>query len=427
MMKFTANAETDVGQRRSHNEDCVLCRPEMGLYVVCDGMGGHAAGEVASALASRVVEDELIPQIKTLRALMDGGRRDRKKAQQAVQQAIRKANYEVYSASERDPARRGMGTTLTLLLVHDGCAIVGQVGDSRMYLVREGQTHQVTSDHTLLNDMVRAGRIDPNDREGAEKLGALTRAVGVHADVDVDTVELDLLPGDVMMVCSDGLHGYLDMLDVANFFAHTGTSTAAENLVEFANKNGGHDNISVITVHAHDAEATAEQLRARLTLDTLKRIPLFHYLNFSELLKLIPVSQALDVEKGDRLIEHDTPGSDLFIVLEGAVEVHKGDTSIARLGPGRYFGEMSLVDSRPRSASVTALEQSHLIQISRDDFYQLLREDSVLAVKLLWNFIQSLSSMVRVQNKTLGEEPILQDALAHPYKTDRTIDGGDDA
>lgn len=423
---YTANAQTDVGQRRSHNEDAVLCRPELGLYVVCDGMGGHAAGEVASAMAIEVVEKELTEQRDALRTLIKGSRRERKKAQTIIRDAVQVANHAVYSAAELDQARRGMGTTLTLMFVHETYAIVAQVGDSRLYLVRDAQSHQVTSDHTLLNEMIRAGRLKPGEESDHQRLDALTRAVGVHPQVEVDTLEIGLLPGDIVMLCSDGLHGYLDALELADFFAHTEVSTAATNLVEFANKNGGQDNISVITLHAHDAEATAEQLRTRLTLDTLKTIPLFHYLNFGELLKLIPISRPRDVTAGEMLIEDATTGTDLFIVLEGMVQVHKGDTEIARLGPGRYFGEMSLVDNRPRSASVSALNDVHVITISRDDFYQLLREDPVLAVKLLWNFIQSLSSMVRTQNKTLGEQSVTLPTIAHPYKTQEIETPDDD-
>ena len=411
-MNYEAHALTDVGRKRPLNEDAMLSRPELGLYIVCDGMGGHAAGEVASAMAVEATAEVLERKMSDIHAWMGGSREYRKRALGLIEAAVQEANARVYEASEANADQRGMGTTLTLLIVHKERALVAQVGDSRLYLVRADQSHQVTTDHTILTDMIRAGRVDPDDTEATRRLNALTRAVGVHPSVEVDTLELDTLPGDVLMLCSDGLCCYLDDFDLVAFFRHSNNTSAARDLVEFANKRGGHDNITVITVHVKDAVETAQSLRIRLTLDTLKKIPLFHYLSFNELLRVIPVCQAKFVMAGDALINEGEAGADFFIVVEGKVKVHVGDNLITELEAGQYFGEMSLVDNRPRSASVTALEVGHLIVISRKDFYEVLRADSVMAVKLLWNFIQTLSALVRNQNTSLTDD---QEALAHPY------------
>lgn len=411
-MNYEAHAVTDVGRRRPHNEDAMLSRPELGLFIVCDGMGGHAAGEVASAMAVEATAEVLERKMSEIHAWMGGTREDRKKALGLVETAVQEANSRVFEASEANLEQRGMGTTLTCLIVHNERALVAQVGDSRLYLVRAGQSHLVTTDHTILTDMIRAGRVDPNDSEAARRLNALTRAVGVHPSVEVDTLELDTLPGDVLMLCSDGLCGYLDDFDLPAFFRHSTKTSAARDLVEFANKLGGHDNITVITVHMKNAIETQQSMRVRLTLDTLKKIPLFHYLSFSELLRVIPVCQAKFVMEGDPVITEGEAGADFFIVVEGRVKVHVGDNLITELEAGQYFGEMSLVDNRPRSASVSAMEAGHLIQISRHDFYEVLRSDSVLAVKLLWNFIQTLSELVRNQNTSLSDD---DPGLVHPY------------
>ena len=411
-MNYEAHAVTDVGRRRPHNEDAMLSRPDLGLFIVCDGMGGHAAGEVASAMAIEATAELLERKMSEIHGWMGGSREDRKKALGLLETAVQEANSRVFEASEANIEQRGMGTTLTCLIVHKERALVAQVGDSRLYLVRSDQAHQVTTDHTILTDMIRAGRVDPNDPEAALRLNALTRAVGVHQSVEVDTLELDTLPGDVLMLCSDGLCGYLDDFDLSAFFKHSTNTSAARDLVEFANKRGGHDNITVITLHVKDTEETEQSIRVRLTLDTLKKIPLFHYLSFSELLHVIPVCQAKFVMEGDTVITEGEMGADFFIVVEGRVKVHVGDNLITELESGQYFGEMSLVDNRPRSASVTATEVGHLIKISRQDFYEVLRGDSVMAVKLLWNFIQTLSALVRNQNTSLSDE---DPGLAHPY------------
>lgn len=411
-MNYESHALTDVGRKRPHNEDSMLSRPDIGLFIVCDGMGGHAAGEVASALAVETTAEVIERNIEEIHSGMSGTREGRRNSLALVEAAVQEANARVFESSEENPDQRGMGTTLTLLIVHSERALVAQVGDSRLYLVRADQSHRVTTDHTVLTEALRAGRVDPNDEEAKRKLSALTRAVGVHPSVDVDTLELDTLPGDVLMLCSDGLCGYLDDFDLAAFFRHSTNTSAVRDLVEFANKRGGHDNITVITVHAKDAVETEQSIRARLTLDTLKSIPLFHYFSFNELLRVIPVCQAKFVVAGDQVIGKGDSCADFFVVVEGKVRVHVGENDFTEMGPGQYFGEMSLVDNRPRSASVTAIEGGHLIQISRRDFYAVLRADPVMAVKLLWNFIQTLSGLVRNQNTTLIDEIAL---LAYPY------------
>lgn len=408
-MRVQANAATDVGRRREHNEDTIVSRPDLGLYIVCDGMGGHAAGEVASRLAGEAVVSVIADAIEDVRAWMSGPREAQRKATQLVEAAVHTANRRVRDAGDANPEQRGMGTTLTLLLHHEERAIVAQVGDSRLYLRRGEAVHQITNDHTIRNEMARAGR--PHAEIDPKHLDALTRAVGVHPAVEVDVLELDVLPGDIFLLCSDGLHSYLGDFDVAGFFAHSNPKSAATDLIEHANKRGGHDNISAITLHVLAAAETETSLRVRLTLDTLKAIPLFHYLSFAEMLKVIPICQAKFVSPDDVIVVEDELSTDFYIVAEGAVRVSRAGTEIARLGPGRYFGEMSLVDNRPRSATVVAAETGHLLKISRDAFYELLRSDSVLAVKLLWNFIQTLSGLVRVHNDARREaEP-----ASHPY------------
>jgi CRP-like cAMP-binding protein len=290
-----------------------------------------------------------------------------------------------------------MGTTLTLLLVQGDRAIAAQVGDSRLYLARAGEAYQVTSDHTILAELTRAGKLESLASSPERNLNALTRAVGVHPEVEVDTLEFEVLPGDVFLLCSDGLHGYFDDLDLVEFFHHSSRSAAAGNLIDMALKRGGHDNISAVTVFI--GEGDSERLNQfRLTLETVKSIPLFHYLSFSELLRVIRVCELRAVSAEDVLIDEGSDSADFFIVLEGEALVHRAGVELATLGAGKYFGEMSMVDNRPRSATVTMQTDGRVIRISRPDFYELLRADSVLAVKILWNFIQTLSAMVRNNN-----------------------------
>ncbi|MFT4703017.1 MAG: serine/threonine protein phosphatase PrpC [Bradymonadia bacterium] len=416
-MRIEVSAASDVGRRREKNEDSFVSDPSAGIYIVCDGMGGHASGEVASATAANSLHGRLGELRGTLTSLLTGELEQRQEAAELVRSAVAGANEDVRAVAAADPAKRGMGTTLTMVFVSGNRALVAHVGDSRLYLCRGGQTHLLTTDHTILTEMIRAGRVRLEEAADAKHLNALTRAIGVYAAVDVDVTEVDLLPDDVLLLCSDGLHNYFEDFDLATFLDHSEIAGAASDLVEFANKMGGHDNITALTLLAHGDGETEQTQRVRLTLDTLRDIPLFHYLTFGELLKVITVCRPMFVPKDFLVVEEGTRGDELYIVVDGALRVHRSDTALAEISAGQHFGEMSLVDNRPRSASVTSNTQCHLIRVDRDDFYEVLRQDSVLAVKLLWNFIQTLSSMVRMQNDDIN--PIANatrgDELAHPY------------
>lgn len=413
-MNVRFHARTDVGRKRDHNEDAHVADPELGLFLVCDGMGGHAAGEVASAMAVEQVQEGVRRQVDRIRNLMKGDLASRREAATLFGATVHAANAAVYAAGESNPAQRGMGTTLTGILIADDRALVAHVGDSRLYLVRNGQCHQITEDHTLATELRRTGRTAEQTGASAANLAALTRAVGVYPHIDVDTMEVHLLPDDRFLLCSDGLHGYLDDFDLSTFLSHSAVESAATDLVAFANRQGGRDNITAIGVFVDASADTAATERTRLTFNTLRAIPLFQYLSFNELIRLIPVCQAVEVGQGAAVLREGEESGDFYVVLSGRLRVHSGAVEFAVLEAGQHFGEMSLVDSQPRSASVTALGDALLLRIGRAEFYDVMRQDSVMAVKLLWNFIQTLSALVR-ERKELHLDTVSVRALERPY------------
>jgi serine/threonine protein phosphatase PrpC/CRP-like cAMP-binding protein len=413
-MKFGFAAATDVGRKRDHNEDAMFADASLGLFVVCDGMGGHAAGEVASAMAVSEVTAGLRRQLERIRNLMKGDLASRREAATLFASSAHAANAAVYAAGESNPAQRGMGTTLTALLLVDDRALVLHVGDSRLYLVRNGQSHQITEDHTLATELLRTGRTKEQTGASEANLAALTKAVGVYPHTDVDTLEIHLLPDDRFLLCSDGLHGYMDDFNLSTFLAHSTLPSAPSDLIAFANRQGGRDNITAISIFTEPAADTAANERTRLTFNTLRAIPLFQYLSFNELIRLIPVCQAIEVKEGATVLHEGEESGDFYVVLSGRLRVHTGVRELAVLDAGQHFGEMSLVDSQPRSASVAAMTDALLLRIGRTEFYEVMRQDSVMAVKLLWNFIQTLSGLVREQ-KELHLETVAVRAMERPY------------
>ena len=244
-MTVTAYGKSDVGLRRANNEDCFLIDEPLGLYMVCDGMGGHQCGEVASQEAARSVQSYLHERSDKLNEL----RRDSNvaSAQDLVVKAIRYASQVVCDDAQQ--VGSDMGTTLTLLLTVGDRAVLASVGDSRAYHCRRDRAKQLTTDHTLANEMLISGQLTPEQARVSPFNHYLTRAVGRQKDVQVDTLVTHLVAGDVFLLCTDGLTNYFESdRDLGKFMFNEPANIPSE-LIAFANAAGGKDNITALVVH----------------------------------------------------------------------------------------------------------------------------------------------------------------------------------
>ena len=403
-MQVQAFGVTDVGRKRKHNEDALLADDDLGLYVVADGMGGHAAGEVASAKAVEVIH-RVVGEHQALIASYAEDPADfdlRDKCQHLVEKAVQTACGEIFAMAQESPEKRGMGTTTVVVLRAGPKAIVGHVGDSRVYLLRNGQAHQLTEDHTLVNAQLKQGLITKEEAERAAFANVITRSVGYQESVQVDTLLTDLLPGDRFLLCSDGLSGYVNDDEWGKFLGAADASALPEKLIQLANHRGGKDNITALVVEVEGAAQAPEKAEVEARMDVLRRIPLFRHLKYKELIQLLSIVKSRRVSAGERIVEEGGVGDELFVILRGKAEVVKGEVSVAQLGPGSHFGEMALIDNAPRSATVAAAEDTTLMVIDRQNFFALMRKDALLAVKLLWAFLQVLSERLRLTNEELS-------------------------
>ena len=247
---------TDVGKVRKGNEDSFLIDDTIGLYVVADGMGGHAGGEVASAEAI----DQIFAMVKKGMDGIDALKRDpssenRNTVRRTLEAAIQAATYMVFGIAEQDPSRKGMGTTISALLFVGPTSVVGQVGDSRVYLVRDKTPVQITEDHTLVNLQIKAGALTREQAKSVSYQNLSTRAVGVKDYVEVDTFDLDCKQGDRFILCSDGVHGYLDdEVELLPLVAPQLHEQCAKALVAHALKRGGRDNATAIVVDVFEIQ-----------------------------------------------------------------------------------------------------------------------------------------------------------------------------
>ena len=230
---------TDVGRQRQSNEDSFYESPP--VFAVADGMGGARAGEVASRMAVEAF----------------GEAADRDAGPEARLESIaRLANRRIYELAQGDDAYRGMGTTLTAVIVGGREIAVGHVGDSRLYRLRGGELERLTTDHSLVEEYVRAGRLAPEEAESHPQKSIITRALGVEADVDVDTLTCDACDGDVYLICSDGLTGMVAESEVADVLVNRSSlEQAGRALIDAANRAGGRDNITVVLFRVGEARA----------------------------------------------------------------------------------------------------------------------------------------------------------------------------
>ena len=251
---------TDVGRQREHNEDNLLSslftfghgrrRMEYGLHVVADGMGGAAAGEVASALTVETISLSVYQALLASHVNVDQAWLN---LAQVVQNAVEAANERVYTTAREVPQFLGMGATVTAMLVCQGKLFVAQVGDSRCYMLRQGQLRQVTHDHSFVGELLRDGRITEEQARNHPRKNIITRAVGSRRKVQVDVFREWLQPGDVLLSCSDGLSGMVNDPELAEIVAdglkrETPLLRICEELVQRANEHGGTDNISCALV-----------------------------------------------------------------------------------------------------------------------------------------------------------------------------------
>lgn len=383
----------------------MLVEPALGLYIVADGMGGHAAGEVASARATEVVKQHLAANRQVFKELAQNPTQANRSAAAAlIEISIQKACADIYKMATADTSKRGMGTTFVSLAIAGTKGVIGHVGDSRVYLVRNGQCHRLTEDHTLVAAQLKAGTINKEQAATSQYRNVITRAVGIQESVQVDTLIVDLLPGDTFVLCSDGLHGYLQDEEVAPLVAAVALKDLPKKFVSLANERGGKDNITAVVVTiSGDAVASEESVEAQSRMEALRKIPLFRHLTYKEQTAVLSIATTRTFPGGREIVVEGQPGEELFVVIRGRVAIEKGGVEIAELRAGGHFGEMGLIDNAPRSATVRATEPTRVMVISRSDLMNLMKRESILAVKMLWSFVQVLSDRLRATNSELSE------------------------
>ncbi len=373
---------THVGNVRDHNEDAYVADADEGVFVVCDGMGGHAAGEVASALGVRITQEHWM-SAATQRAAADWAAASTLEARRtlltAVKAGVMAAHRAICDQATEDPTKRGMGTTFTGLVVAGGDAIIAHAGDSRAYLVRGGIAMQLTEDHTLLARLLAAGLPMAEGQDIHRWKGVITNALGFGDDTKVITFIVPLSDGDKLLLCSDGVSEYVGEAEVGQVLAsQLSPARAAQRLVELALERGGEDNATALVIKVIEAgESQVPAAQRQRDDEILGLCPLLEDLSPQQRLRALRIATNRDFVAGDVLPEAAMGSRVAWILMDGAVVIGGQTEDTGTL----LYPEALLGQGPPRKADALAVAVAEVRAkaIRADDFLELAGEDPDLA------------------------------------------------
>ena len=401
-MKTTSSSASEAGAGKKVNQDHHLIDAELGLYLVCDGMGGHRGGDIAAQLAGKTTREHLRKHKSEIQALAKG-----EIAADAVvdlvSAAILAANVEIHKLATADKALTGMGTTIALLLIAGHVGIVAHVGSSRVYLSRNGKFIQLTKDHKLAQELIDKGMMTAEKAATWMYGRVLSRALGLLEAVTVDTMQLDILPGDRFLLTTDGVSGALSSAELSGSLNAASVERGAQEIVRAAHSKELEEDVTAIVVEPVTDEGETRALQQRvgevnLKTDTLREMFLFRRLDDQSIVRLVRQSSITECGESQVLFKQGDREQNIYIVLEGCFDVIVDDSVIAQLGRGNHFGEMSWFTHEPRSATIRAAARSRLLQVNGEALQRLIKVSPEIGVVLLQELAIEMSSRLRATN-----------------------------
>jgi len=407
-MKLVSHARSDAGTTRTRNEDYFLTAPELGLYIVCDGLAVEAGGDIASRTAAAVIQQQVAENFSQVQSFTDTPE-GRAKVTRLVNEAIQIACRAIYAQSGTEKHSRS-ATTMSLLLFLGQKALLAHVGDTRVYLKRGHRIDQLTEDHTYRTEMMKKGVLSAEQMRGHQFGAVVTRALGQQEVTPVDTLYLDVLSGDTFVLCTDGLSRYLERpVDLRGFLTDADPANTTASLVNFANDRGGRDNVTAIVIRVESDEGdrlseTDRSVSIDMMFGALRGLPLFQYLDSREIMQLVQISKVRTLEPGDVAYSEAQRDDSLYITLDGRLSLWRAGTKIAELQRGTSFGETALLSARPRMTTVKAEEPSKVLLIPRTSLFELLRSQPELGVRVLFSLGRGLSERLDAASLQLAAE-----------------------
>lgn len=406
-IRIRSSAQTDVGRVRQNNEDAFLCEPGLGLYAVADGMGGHAGGEVASEMAIQGLR-RAIADIPDAKFLADPSLEHRSELLSFLSRTVASLNAAIYARGQADPNLRGMGCTLDVALIRGRSLFLAHVGDSRVYGLLGGTLYPLTEDHTFGQTLLSGGAMTIEEVNKHPQRNLLMRALGVYPKVEVDTAYLDIAPGDVFLLCSDGVHGVVDPATMEAALRKP-SDFAAQTLIHAALDAGGRDNATAVVVHvAACTECQPIRVGGEEVRSAMAAASLFAGFTQSELLRVQRIAMGRIFTPGEYVLNMGQPLTEVYLMIDGQTSIWSNDQKVGWHGPGDPFGAMAL-QTGESDIAVRIEQPSRLLVFPLDALNQLIQSDAIMGVKLtrnalgrVWQRFQQLAdqlSRLRAQAK----------------------------
>ena len=416
-MKFLSMSVTDKGLVRKNNEDHLLEMPELGLFAVADGMGGELYGEVASETAVNALRDFVTENRAVIDAFqMNSSAENKVQVLDMLADALRDANAKVFKEADKRDIDGKMGTTLTALLVIDSSGFMVHTGDSRLYMIRNGETTQLSTDHTLINDYKKQFG-DYSGVFDAKFSGILTKAVGIQEYVEPEKLTFAILPEDKYLLCSDGLYNGLecDTPDFGGIFDAPFEDTQKEkerlkeamrNLTDIVYKNGAPDNVSMILVSAfsEDEEEVTGTREFIKKFDKIRSMELFKDLEYKELLAVMAQVEIRTYNKYDVISKMSAADRELFIILDGKVSALKGTKLLKTFRSGDHIGDVAFLSGEVPAYNLFLDKTSSFLVIKKSAFDKIVAEEPIIGVKLLTQLATVLAKQTNIATGLINEQ-----------------------
>ncbi len=375
--------------------------PNGSFFVLSAGVGIDESGAIAARKTCEAIVRYLVPKRDHIDMLASDARPDaRKLLMTALCEALQQAEHEIFKFVEATPAYKGLCATCDLVYLANGTAYIAHIGDSRVYLLRGDTGRQLTVDHNVYEYLRSQGKRDDQIIYNPYR-DKLVRALGMSGGADIDTLQFDLRQGDRIVLCSSGLHRYLqNATHLAQLYRSVDPQKASDFLTSFAYEHNGEQCISNICIEISDPGLRHTSIETDSKITALEQICFFRDLSYQEMLQVMPIIFDRIFCPGTIIINEGDDGDELYILVEGVCEVTNSGVKLADLEAGSSFGELSLVDRQPRSATVTAVGPCRVLVIRAADFEKLTLSGT-LAVKLLWNVVHELSERLRKSSDTI--------------------------
>ena len=409
-MKCKHSSASQAGSSKATNQDAYLVDDRLGIHLVCDGMGGHRGGETAAQLACNTTLNYLRKHQEAILGFA-AGTESKETLVDLVTSAILTANTEIYSMAAAEPSLAGMGTTLAMLLITGNLGIVAHVGSSRVYLYRNDQLTQLTKDHTLSQELIDRGLMTEAKAAKWAYGRVLSRALGPMEAVVVNTLQLDILPGDRFVLATDGVTTALSADEIKAVLANSSEDSVAQLLVQAShandheNRSENHSDDATVIVADSLSDISDEALQQARTWEVLQKTSslqdmfLFRSLDPRSIMQIVSNSVIMYNDPSDLLFNQGDVEQNIYIILEGDFEVLVNDTVIAKLSRGNHFGEMSWFSQEPRSATVRCCSNSKLLKVSALFLEGFILRSPEAGVLILRELARELSIRLRATNE----------------------------